>query len=97
MFDDSGKVGADVVLLVQMQTEVVWTCLPFIMSGQNHLARHSEMGKKTWQTEKEGGQDQGMDKPGVHQVPEGSGKQRKIGETGCEVIFGTPMIPTVKG
>ena len=30
-----------------MQTAVVWSCLPFIRSGQNHLARHSERGKKT--------------------------------------------------
>ena len=26
---------------------MVWSCLPFIRSGQNHLARHSERGKKT--------------------------------------------------
>ena len=39
----------------EMQTEVVWTCLQFIGSGQNHLARHSERGKKTKQTEKEVG------------------------------------------
>ena len=32
-----------------MQTAVVWSCLPFIRSGQNHLARHSERGKKTRQ------------------------------------------------
>ena len=30
----------------EMQTAVVWICLPFIKSGQNHLARYSEMGKK---------------------------------------------------
>ena len=35
----------------EMQTAVVWQCLPFIRSGQNHLARHSERGKKTRQTE----------------------------------------------
>ena len=35
-----------------MQTAVVWTCLPFIRSGQNHLARHSERGKKKRLTEK---------------------------------------------
>ena len=29
------------------QTAVVWSCLPFIRSGQNHPARHSERGKKT--------------------------------------------------
>ena len=31
----------------ETQTAVAWTCLPFIRSGQNHLARHSERGKKT--------------------------------------------------
>ena len=56
------------------QTAVVWSCLPFIRSGQNHLARHCERGKKTRQTEEEvGRQHQGMDRPGVRQVPEGSG------------------------
>ena len=25
----------------ETQTAVVWTCLPFIKSGQNHLAKHS--------------------------------------------------------
>ena len=33
-----------------MRSFVVWSCLPFIRSGQNHLARHSERGKKTRQT-----------------------------------------------
>ena len=45
-------------------------------SGQNHLARHSERGKKTRETEEEvGRQHQGMDRPGVRQIPEGSGEQ----------------------
>ena len=36
------------------------------------------MGKKTRQTEEEvGGQHQEMDRPGVRQVPEGSGEQGK--------------------
>ena len=35
---------------------VVWTCLPSIRSGQNHLARHFERGKKTRQTEELGRQ-----------------------------------------
>ena len=52
---------------------MVWSCLPFIRSGQNHLARHSEKGKKTRQTEEEvGRQHQGMDRPGVRQVTEGA-------------------------
>ena len=46
-------------------------------------------GKKMRQTEEEmGRQHQGMDRPGVRQVPEGSGEQRKMKETGCEVICG---------
>ena len=54
----------------ETQTAVVWSCFPFIRSGQNHLARHSERGKKTRQTEeKVGRQHQGMDRPGVRQVP----------------------------
>ena len=81
-----------------MQTEVVRTCLPFIWSGQNHLARHSERGKKTRQTDGEvGRQHLGMDRPGVHQVPEGSGEQREMEETGCEVICGAPTTPAGKG
>ena len=40
---------------------------------------------------------QGMDKPGVQQVPEGSGEQGKMEETGCEIICGTPITLAVKG
>ena len=71
----------------ETQTAVVWSCLPFIRSVQTHLARHSEMGKKTRQREEElGRQHQGMERPGVHKVPEGSGEQGKMEEIGCEII-----------
>ena len=73
----------------ETQTAVVWICLTFIRSGQNHLARHSEGGKKARQTEEEvGRQRQGVDWPGVRQVPEGSGEQGKMEETGCKIICG---------
>ena len=63
----------------ETQTAVVWSCFPFIRSGQNHLARHCERGKKTRQTEEEvGRQHPGIDRPGVQQVPEGSGEQGKM-------------------
>ena len=76
---------------------VVWTCLRFIKPGQNHFARHSERGKKTRQAEEEmGRQHQGMDRPGVRQVPEGSGEQRKMEETGCEIICDDLMTLAVK-
>ena len=48
-------------------------------------------GKKTRQREEDvRRQHQGMDRPGVHQVPEGSGEQGKLEETGCEIMCGTP-------
>ena len=81
----------------ETQTAVVWSCLPFIRSGQNHLARHSERGKKTRPTEEEVGRHQGMDRPGVRQVPEGSGEQGKMEKTGCKIICGAPTTLTVKG
>ena len=44
--------------------------------AKNRLARHSERGKKTRRTKEEvGRQHQGMYRPGVRQVPEGSGEQ----------------------
>ena len=82
----------------ETQTAVVLSCLPFIRSGQNHLARHSERGEKTRQREEEvGRQHQRMDRPGVRQVPEGSGKQGKMEKTGCEIICGAPTTLAVKG
>ena len=62
----------------ETQTAVVWSSFLFIRSGQNHLARHSERGKKTRQTEEDVGRHhQGMDRPGVRQVPYDSGEQGK--------------------
>ena len=82
----------------ETQTALVWTCLPFIRSGQKYLARHSERGNKARQTEeKVGRQHQGMDRPGVRQkVPESSGEQGKMEETGCEIICGAPTTLAVK-
>ena len=82
----------------EMQTAMVWSCFPFIRSGQNHLARHSERGKKTRQTEEEvERQHQGMDRPGVRQVPEDSGEQAKMEKTGCKINCGVPTALVVKG
>ena len=62
------------------------------------ILQDSERGKKTGQTEEEvGRQHQGMDRPGVRQVPEGSGEQGKMEETGCEIICGAPTTLAVKG
>ena len=49
-------------------------------------------------TEEEvGRQHQGMDRPGVQQVPEGSGEQGKMEKTGCKIICGSPTTLAVKG
>ena len=55
-------------------------------------------GKKTKQTEEEvGRQYQRMGRPGIRQVPEGRGEQRKMEETDCEIICGAPTTLEVKG
>ena len=54
--------------------------------------------KKTRQTEEEvGRQHQRVDRPGVRQVPEGSGERGKMEKTGCEIICGAPTTLAVKG
>ena len=84
--------------MYKLQTAVVWSCFLFIRSGQNHFAMHSERGKKRRQTEEEvGRQHQGMDWPGVRQVPEGSGEQGKMEKTGCKITCGAPTTFAVKG
>ena len=82
----------------EAQTAVIWSCLPFSRSGQNHLARHSERGKKRRQTEEEvGRQLQRMDRPVVQKVPEGSAEQGKMEKTGCKIICGAPTTLAVNG
>ena len=59
--------------------------------AKKHFARHSERGKKTRHAEEEvGRQHQGMDRPGVRQVPEGNRKQGNMETTGCKIICGAP-------
>ena len=55
-------------------------------------------GRQRKQTEEEvGRQHQGMDSPGGHQIPEGSGEQGKLEESGCEIICAAPVTLAVKG
>ena len=46
--------------------------------------------------EEVGSQHQGMDRPGVRQVPDGSGEQGKMEKTGCKIICGAPTTFAVK-
>ena len=80
----------------ETHTAVVLSGLLFNRS--NHLTRHSERGKKTKQTEEEAGrQHRGIDRPGVRQASKSSEEQRKMEETGCEIICGAPTTLAVKG
>ena len=62
------------------------------MCGQNLSMLHDRRTK-----EEVGRQHQGMDRPGVRKVPEGSGEQVKMEETGCQVICNAQMTHAVKG
>ena len=44
-----------------------------------------------------GRQHQGMDRPAVRQVPEGSGEQQKMEKTGCKIICGAPTTIAAMG
>ena len=88
----------DLLAIVKRRKLQWYGHVSFIGSIQTNFARHIERGKKTRQTEKEVGRQQhGMDRPGVRQVPDGSGEQRKMEETGCEVICGAPTTLAVEG
>ena len=40
---------------------------------------------------------QGMDRPGIRQVPKGSGEQEKLEKTGCKIICGAPTTLAGEG
>ena len=82
----------------ETQPAVVWSFLPFIRSGQIHLARHSERGKKTGQTEWRGrnttsGNGQAWSSP----IPRGQWRTWKMEETGRVIICGAPTTLAVEG
>ena len=66
-----------------------------------YVSRSSGLAKTVLQGtvkgEEVGRQHQGMDRPGVRQVPEGSGEQGRMEGTGCEIICDAPTTLVVKG
>ena len=78
----------------ETKTAVVWSSLPFIRSGQNHLARHSERGKKT---EEEVGRHirewTGLEFGRSQREVENKEKWRKL----VGIICGAPTTLVVKG
>ena len=70
---------------------MVWTCLPFIRTGQNHLARHSEGGKKTRQTEKKW-EDNIREWTGLEFAKSQRAVEKEEEETGHQRPPTTPMV-----
>ena len=74
-----------------------------------HISRLSGLAKTILRGTVKGGRRQGrqrkrwkdnineMDRPGVRQVPEGSGEQGKMEKTGCKIICGASTTLAVKG
>ena len=83
---------------------MVWTCLPFVRSGQNHLAKHGKRGE----VDKEGNKTKQNKKRWEDNIKEWTGlefaksqraveNREKMEETGCEIICGAPTTLAVKG
>ena len=81
----------------ETQTAVVWSCLPFIRSGQYHLARHSERGKKTRQRKR--WEDNIREWTGLEfaKSQRAVANRETMEETGGEIICGVPTTLAVKG
>ena len=79
------------------------------LQSYGHVSRSSGLAKTILQGTVKGGRrqckqrkrwedkHQGMDRPGVRQVPDGNGEHGKRAETGCEIICGAPTTLAVKG
>ena len=63
-----------------------------ILQGTVKGERRQGRQRKRWER-----QHQGTDRPGVRQVPEGSGEQGKMEKTGCKIICGAQTTLAVKG
>ena len=82
----------------ETQTAVVWSCLPFIRSGQNHLARHSERGEEDKADRGRGGKTtSGNGQAWSSAGPRGQWRTGKMEKTGREIICAAPSILAVKG
>ena len=78
----------------ETQTAVIWSYFPFIRSGQNHLARHSERGKKTRQTQEEvGRQHQGNGQAWSSASLRGQWRTGKNGEDWLQNCLWCPNDP----
>ena len=76
-------------LTIVKRRKLQWYGHVFCSSGlaKSILQGTVKEGRRQRQTEEEvGRQHQGLNRPGVCQVPEGSGEQGNMEETGCEIM-----------
>ena len=90
------------LLTIEKRRRLQWYGHVFRSSGlaKTILRGTVKGGRRQGRQKKRGGKTtpyQGMDRPGVRQVAEGSGEERTMEETGHKVIRGAPTIPAVKG
>ena len=103
------EVGAKIQQAIGSHEDLLTIVKRLKLQWYGHVSRSSGLaktilqgtvkrGKKTRRTKEEvGRQHQGMDRPDVQQVPEGSGEQGKMEKTGCKIICGAPTTLAVKG
>ena len=76
---------------------MVWSCLPFIRFSQNHLARHSERGKRQGR-QRRWWEDNIREWTGLEFAKsQRAVENEKMEESGCEIICGAPTTLAVKG
>ena len=82
----------------ETQTAVVWSYLQIIRSGQNHLARHSERGRRQ-DRQRTRREDNIRTWTGLVFVKSQRAVEDRenVEETGCEIICGAPTTLAVKG
>ena len=87
------------LLIIAKRRKLQWYGLVSHSSGLAKAILHGTVkrGRRQGRQEEVGRQHQGMDRPGVRQVPEGSGEQGKMEETDCEIICHAPTTLAVKG
>ncbi|WP_419652809.1 hypothetical protein, partial [Thiolapillus sp.] len=80
------------------QTAVVWSCFPFIRSGQNHLARHSEKGEEDKADKGRGGKTtSGNGQAWSSASPRGQWRTGKNGENWLQNHLWCPNDPRGEG
>ena len=81
----------------ETQTAVVWSCLPLIRSGWNHLAQAQRKGEDKAERGRGGKTTSVNGQAWSSASPRGQWRTEKNGENCCKIISGAPTTLAVKG